>query len=308
MNVPALPASAVVLGMLCGFSAFAQQSTGDSKAIQFDAARRIWLMSTRESSYALGVDANGALQHIYWGAPLWRIDDLPSAIPRRDISSFDPRQMLENEEYPGWGGPRYYEPALKIAMADGNRDLALIYVSHRIEGNQLYLELADVRNAQMQVTLHYQVYPEYGILRRSASIHNRTKASLTIESAQSAAFYLPAGDGYHLTYLTGRWAAETQVHREAIQEGQKILESRKGHTSHNFNPWFSIDRGEASEENGSVWFGALAWSGNWRIAIEQTPYRQVRVTGGLNNFDFAYPLKPGESLETPYFYAGSTLR
>jgi len=29
----------------------------------------------------------------------------------RDISSFDPRQMIENEEFPGWGGPRYYEPA-----------------------------------------------------------------------------------------------------------------------------------------------------------------------------------------------------
>jgi alpha-galactosidase len=28
------------------------------------------------------------------------------------------------------------------------------------------------------------------------------------------------------------------------------------------------------------------------------------VTGGMNAFDFAYPLKPGETLETPSFYAG----
>ena len=54
----------------------------------------------------------------------------------------------------------------------------------------------------------------------------------------------------------------------------------------------------------AFWFGALAWSGNWRIAVEQTPYKQVRVTGGFNSFDFAWPLKPGESLETPDFYAG----
>jgi alpha-galactosidase len=40
------------------------------------------------------------------------------------------------------------------------------------------------------------------------------------------------------------------------------------------------------------------------MAIEQTPYRQVRVTGGLNSFDFSYPLKPGEALETPPFYGG----
>ena len=73
----------------------------------------------------MGVAADGALRHLYWGAPLWRADDLPAAAPRRDISSFDPRQMLENEEFPGWGGPRYYEPALKITREDGDRDLVL---------------------------------------------------------------------------------------------------------------------------------------------------------------------------------------
>ena len=46
------------------------------------------------------------------------------------------------------------------------------------------------------------------------------------------------------------------------------------------------------------------WSGNWRITVEQTAYRQVRVTGGFNSFDFAYPLAGGESLETPMFYGG----
>ena len=83
-----------------------------------------------------------------------------------------------------------------------------------------------------------------------------------------------------------------------------MLESRTGHTGHNINPWFAIDEGDADETHGRVWFGALAWSGNWRISVEQTPYRQVRVTGGFNPFDFAYRLEPGESLETPVFYAG----
>ena len=81
------------------------------------------------------------------------------------------------------------------------------------------------------------------------------------------------------------------MNREPIHPGMKVLESRKGHTSHNINPWFAIDAGDAGEEHGGVWFGALAWSGNWRITVEQTPYQQVRVTGGLNTFDFAYPLE-----------------
>ena len=135
-------------------------------------------------------------------------------------------------------------------------------------------------------------------------MHNKSKQAITIESAQSATWNLPEGDGYRLSYLSGRWAAETQLNHEPIHEGMKVLESRLGHTGHNMNPWFAIDEGRADEEHGRVWFGALAWSGNWRITVEQTPYKQVRVTGGFNTFDFAWPLKPGEALETPDFYAG----
>jgi alpha-galactosidase len=274
-----------------------------AQPIQYSEARKTWLLTTAHSSYAMGVAEDGALRNLYWGAPLWRIDDLAAPARRRDLSSFDPRQMLENEEFPGWGGPRFYEPSLKVTRADGNRDLVLKYVSHRAADNGVDITLRDIRDA-IEVTLHYRVYPAQGVISRHATIHNGTSAPITLESAQSGAWYLPAGDGYQLTYLTGRWAAETQVNHEPIHEGMKVLESRKGHTSHNVNPWFAIDGGDASEESGRVWFGALAWSGNWRITVEQTAYRQVRVTGGLNTFDFAYPLAAGESLDTPVFYAG----
>ncbi len=274
-----------------------------AQPLQYVEDRKLFLINTRDSSYAMGVDSNGELQHLYWGAPLWRPDDVPAAAPRREISSFDPPAMLEREEFPAWGGTRYYEPALKLTRADGNRDVVLHYLSHNLHENALDIALKDIHD-DIQVVLHYRVHPSYGILERSATIVNKTAKPLTVESAQSATWNLPAGEGYQLTYLTGRWAAETQVNHEAIHQGMKVLESRKGHTSHNINPWFAIDAGDAGEDHGGVWFGALAWSGNWRITVEQTPYQQVRVTGGLNTFDFAYPLKPGESLDTPAFYAG----
>jgi len=274
-----------------------------AQSIRFAEDRQVFLLTTSQNSYALGIAPDRSLRNIYWGAPLWSLADLPALVPARELSSFDPRQMMENEEFPGWGGTRYYEPALKIVREDGDRDLVLEYVSHRIAQNDLEISLKDIRDP-IEVTLHYRVYPEYGIIRRSATVRNGTAHALTIESAQSAAWYMPAGTGYQLTYVNGRWAAETQLVREPIHEGMKVLESRKGHTSHGFNPWFAVDQGDATEESGRVWFGALAWSGNWRITVEQTPYRQVRVTGGFNSFDFAYPLKPGETLETPPFYGG----
>src|SRR5580698_8209372 len=290
------PASSLLLASLSAFALAAQP-------IQYVESRKLFLLTTRDSSYAMGVDPNGELQHLYWGAALWRADDLAAAVPRRELSSFDPPAMLEREEFAAWGGTRYYEPALKLTRADGNRDVVLRYLSHNLHDNTLDIVLKDIHD-DIQVVLHYRVYPDHGILERSATIVNKTAKPLNVESAQSATYNLPAGEGYQLTYLTGRWAAETQVNHEAIHQGMKVLESRKGHTSHNINPWFAVDAGDAGEDHGGVWFGALGWSGNWRITIEQTPYQQVRVTGGLNTFDFAYPLKPGESLDTPAFYAG----
>src|SRR5579883_665123 len=278
-----------------------------AQPIRYSDSRKVFLLTTRDSSYAMGIAGDGALRNLYWGAPLWRIDDLAAPQTRRDLSSFDPRQMLENEEYPGWGGPRYYEPALKITRADGDRDLVLHYVDHRIESNELTVRLRDIHDP-IEAVLHYRMDPATGILERFSVVENRTKQALRIESAQSATWYMPPGDGYRLSYLSGRWAAETQLNREPIHEGMKVIESRLGHTGHNFNPWFAIDRGDADEAHGHVWFGALAWSGNWRISVEQTPYRQVRVTGGMNTFDFSYTLKPGESLRTPSFYGGFSER
>ncbi len=296
----------VAWATLLGLLAFVCGAVGQGTAgpgIRYDAGKKIWLLTTAQSSYAIGVAPNGQVQNLYWGGPLWRLEDVPPAVQRHEISSFDAHEMLENEEYPGWGGTRYYEPALKVTRADGDRDLVLHYQSHQISGDELQITTKDISD-DIEAVLHYRIYADAGIVARWSTIRNASKQEITVESAQSATFYMPRGDDYRLSYLSGRWAAETQVNQEPIHEGMKVLESRLGHTGHNLNPWFAVDPGDADEQHGRVWFGALAWSGNWRITVEKTPYSQVRVTGGFNTFDFSYPLKTGESLETPQFFAG----
>src|SRR5215471_6274201 len=142
----------ITLLLLAGSVLFAQP-------IQYNESRKTFLLSSAHGSYALGIAADGALRHLYWGAPLWRIDDVAAPPSRRDLSSFDPRQTLEAEEYPGWGGPRYYEPALKISRQDGVRDLVLHYASHKISGDDLDIVLKDIADP-VEVTLHYRVYPD----------------------------------------------------------------------------------------------------------------------------------------------------
>src|SRR5438045_8483501 len=130
---------------------------------------------------------------------------------------------------------------------------------------------------------------------------NRTSEEVTLESAQSASGTLPRDGSYRLHYLTGRWAGEWQLQTETLQIGKRVIESRRGSTGNEANPWFAIDRAEETDENhGPVWFGELAWSGSWRFTIERTSSDQCRVVGGFNPYAFAYPVAPGERPQNPH--------
>jgi len=162
--------------------------------------------------------------------------------------------------------------------------------------------LKDIKRP-LYVILHYDIDAESGILERSATIENRGTEPVTVEQAAAAAWALPPSH-YTLNYLTGRWAGEWTLTQEPMHPGARVIESRRGSTGHQANPWFAIQAGESNEDHGDVWFGALGWSGSWRITVEQDQLDEVRVTGGFNPFDFGYVLHAGQSLETPVFYGG----
>jgi alpha-galactosidase len=283
--------------LLCS-AALAQDS------IRFIATKKLFVLDTNNSSYIFGVNEHNQLQHVYWGEKLWRDADLAPIRSAPEWASFDGPATTTPGEYAGWGSNMYTEPCLKVTLQDGDRDLVLRYVSHEIHGDTLQVVTKDIQY-DLFVDLYYRVYPAAGIIEKHAVIENKTPQTITVESAQSGVWYMPPGEGYRLTYLNGRWAGETQLVHEEVHPGEKVLESRRGATSHQTNPWFAIDT-SADQQHGGVWFGALGWSGSWRFSVEQTPHQRVRLTGGYNTFDFAYPLQPGEQLATPPFYGGFT--
>jgi alpha-galactosidase len=274
-------------------------------AIRYNAGDKIFRIDAAGVTYAFGVNERGELQPVYWGQRLGEKDALAPAHIVMEVASFDLTSTTTPQEFPGWGAGLYVEPSLKISFPDGNRDLVLHYVSHTISGSVLEVTTKDILR-DVFVILKYQIDPATGILGRSASIENRTKEPLTIMQAAAAAWTLPRAPDYELSYLTGRWGSEFNLQREKIRPGQRVLESRRGSTGHQNNPWFAVSRGETQEQTGDVWFGALAWSGSWRITVETSQIQQVRITGGFNPFDFSYRLAPGDKLATPVFYAGYT--
>jgi alpha-galactosidase len=275
-----------------------------SNHIEFDQQARVFRIDGNHMTYAFGINEENALQPLYWGARLGANDALGPARLNTGHASFDLPGGATPQEFQGWGEGLFYEPALKITFPDGNRDLVLHYVDHRIEGDALTVHLKDI-SREITVDLQYQIDPDTGVLGRSAVITNKTKEPVLIEQAAAAAWSLPASTDYWLYYLTGRWAGEMNVQHEAVRPGTRLIESRRGSTGHQNNPWFAIERGDSGDQDtGDVWFGALAWSGSWRITVEQDTAHQVRITGGYNPFDFGYKLAPNEQLETPVFYGG----
>ena len=278
-------------------------SGAQGPAGNYDGTAKVFRLDGGNVTYAFGVNSRGELQQLYWGGRLATTDRIPGAVPKREAASFDSSYTTTPQEYAGWGAGLFVEPALKVSFADGNRDLVLHYDHHENATDGFNVVLKDIKR-KVFVTLHYAIDPGSGILSRSATIENKEQEPISIEQAAAAAWSVPAGH-YTLDYLTGRWAGEWALTQETLKPGERVIESRRGTTGHQANPWFAIQAGDAPDENaGEVWFGALAWSGSWRITVEQDQLDAIRVTGGFNPFDFGYVLKPGEKLETPVFYGG----
>lgn len=272
------------------------------------ATDRGWILETRTTAYALGLNDAGVLAHRYWGARLPYAEDYPAAPNPGGWVSFNGPSQLTPEEYPGYAGLTYIEPCLKVTFDDGVRDVVLRFDRADVrDGDVPELEIR-LRDAAypLQVTLRYRVHEAHDLIERSASLTNTGSTPVIVERVWSAQWHLPPGDGYRLSHLTGRWLDEMHLRREPLVQGTKRLESRRLTTSHHHNPWFAVDDGTAVEDRGDVWLGVLAWSGNWVLCAEVTDFASTRVSLGLNDWDFAWRLGAGETFTTPASYAGYT--
>jgi len=272
-------------------------------AVSVDSKAKVFRLDGGGVTYAFGVDEKGYLQPLYWGPSLGARDKLAAgAAP--ELSGFDPAGSVTAQEYPGQGEGLVTEPGLKVAFADGNRDLVLKYQGYRIAGDTVTIDLTDIERP-LSVSLRYNIDPATGIIARDATVRNAGTTPVRVDQIASAILTLPNQPDYRLHYFSGRHAAEWTLNTQPVGSALTVLESRRGSTGHQSDPWFAIDRAsESAEESGPVWFGALAWSGSWRISVGADNLGRVKIAGGYNPYDFSWRLKPGESLSTPTFYAG----
>jgi len=263
--------------------------------ISFEPSQKIWSISSGKLNYVLAIGDDLSVINLHCGGNV----GLAGFQRYEGRFPFEPSLQLLREEYSSFGGLRFAEPCLKVELPDGVRDCVLKYTGHEIvDSRELIVVLKDI-GYDLFADLHYRPYPEFSVVARWAEIRNAGSRPVTLEEALSGALTLPRGRPWRMTYLSGRWAGETRVVQEELWAGKKVLESRRGTTSHQYNPVAFFDRGGADEEEGEVWGCLLGWSGNWKCVAEYVEHDQLRVEMGVNDFDFRWHLAPGESFKTP---------
>ncbi|MCI8553825.1 MAG: alpha-galactosidase [Clostridiales bacterium] len=281
---------------------------------------RTFFLDTENTSLVFGLYDHDYIHSQYWGRRIHHAD--LSRLLRVCASGFSPNYPgapdrehsldLLPTEYPVYGGGDYRSPALQVEFPDGSRLLDLKYKSHAIldgkpalpglphlDGADCTLELTLCDEySGLEAVVCYSLFEKQDVIARSARILNKTGAPLTVTRALSASVDLPRAD-LEMIGLYGTHIRERQLDRTPLRHGIQSVESRRGASSHQHNPFAALAAKDTTEQAGEVYAATLIYSGNFVISAEVDCFNSTRFQLGINPFDFSWRLEPDEAFVTP---------
>lgn len=292
-------------------------------AITFNETTRIFTLTTAHTTYQMQADAQGYLLHLYYGARTAGEMDYLLNYGDRGFSGNpnsagnDRTYSLDAlpQEYPSLGTGDFRNYALNIENADGSQCCNPVYITHEIAAGKYTLKgLPFVRAEENEaetlkiiledpvtkVELHllYGVLEKEDIITRSVIIKNAGKAPVTVKKAQSACLDFLHGD-YDLIKFYGRHAMERNMERMPVSHESTRIGSRRGTSSHQYNPGVILAGKNTNEDSGSCYGMLFVYSGNFLVEAEKDQYDQTRIQMGLTDELFAYPLEAGAEFTAP---------
>ena len=117
-------------------------------------------------------------------------------------------------------------------------------------------------------------------------------------NVMSLSLDLPDQD-YVWMQLSGAWARERYIKERTLEQGVTAIDSRRGNSSHEHNPFMVLRGKHTNEYRGEAIGFSLIYSGNFRIQAEVDTHNVTRVTAGINPEGFDWKLEAGEMFQTP---------
>lgn len=284
---------------------------------------KVFKLRANNTDYMMKVCEEGYLAHIYYGNKvpdedltyLLRLDESPftPATNDRDRASFMDTLPFE---YPCFGIGDYRESAFKIMDANGMSTCDLRYVSHKmyeckpkLEGlpatfateesgcSTLEITMYD-KYADIEVVLIYTAFNKLDVITRSAVITNKGEKPFKITRALSTCVDFDT-DKMDMITLNGSWARERAVERCRLHHAKQLVDSCRGESSHQNNPFVALCDNNADEDKGEVFGFNFVYSGNFYAQAEVTQHKKTRFLMGINPLDFEWLLEKGESFTCP---------
>lgn len=290
--------------------------------IRIDDKRHIAKLDSGTVSYVLEAVDGKYLVHRYFGPALrcWRGCGRPLYY-KRSYSTSHPCSIANVSfddfpfEYPVRGRGDFGIPALEIEQPDGVRTAELLFKEWRILGGKpgipglpatfagetpastLEVVCEDER-AGLRVWMYYSVFAGQSVVARHQRIENIGAGTLVLCNVQSASLELPAR-GYEFLSLYGTHAKEANRSRFALHAGIQRIESVRGSSSPQHQPFLALLSEDATETRGEVYAMHLVYSGNFLAQAEIDSFGKVRAQIGIHPDGFAWELKPGAVFDTP---------
>ncbi len=286
--------------------------------ITFNESTKTFYLDGKGVTYAFMINKRGFAQHLYFGNTIGH-DDLTYTFTiaancnLATIPGID--EWKSYDKFPAeisfYGTGDYREPSVEVQNETGDRLTELLYIGHEIlsekpringmpsmrGGETLVVHLKD-SVTKFGCDLYYTVYDDAAVIARRAVFNNGSDKVVRLNRAYSFTMALPERN-YEVMTLHGAWARERQVERVQLGHNVVAIDSKRGSSSATMNPFMALLTEGATEEMGEVYGASLVYSSSFALKAEGYHDGQVRIMGGINDFDFSWKLEAGEIFETP---------
>ena len=292
-------------------------------SIIYNSNKKIFSLHTKNTTYQMMVDQYGYLLHLYYGSENRGRMDYALMYADRGFSGNpyvagnDRTYSLDTlpQEYPTLGTGDFRNYALNMENSDGSQCCNLIFSHYEIrkgkyglkglpavwageeEAETLEIVLKD-SVSKIEVSLLYGVLPEDDIITRSAIIRNTGNDRAIIKKAAGACLDFITGE-FDVVKFYGKHTMERNVERMPVGHGTISFGSRRGTSSHQYNPAVILADRNTTEDFGACYGMLFVYSGNFLCEIEKDQINQTRLVMGLNDDLFSYPLNAKEEFTVP---------
>ncbi len=275
-------------------------------------------------SYIMKILPNHQIGQLYFGSRVRHRESfdylLEMAARSMTACPFEGNSLFSMEhtkqEFPAYGTGDYRHPAVRIQQANGSSITDFVYDGHAVTGGKpsleglpatyceedseaetLHIYLKDALTG-VRAELLYTVFETLPALARSVRFENQGDEAVLLDTAMSMNLDLPDSE-YDFVQFSGAWARERFEHVTPLRPGIQSVESLRGHSSHQHNPFIVLKRPNTTEQMGTAVGFSLIYSGNFLAQAEVDNWGVTRVSMGINPYGFQWQLKPGASFQTP---------